>query len=195
MRGRTAALLLLSTALSGCVISVESFYSNSDLLFDPSLVGTWGDPAGTEYVVVTERRVEAPIRWREAGGGSYSLVFTSAEGKKSHFIGHLTRLDGLTLMDIGPAEPQWDVDDGYRSLFVAAHTLMLVEHEGSAVKVAFLNVDTLKHHLRTMPRPLSHTQVDDRLVLTSPTSELRRFLAEYLKKEGAFDEADLWVRR
>ena len=163
---------------------MRPFHSDADPVFDPALLGTWGDSAGPEYVVVTE-----------GSQGSYSLVYTSSEGKKGHFVGQLINFDGITLMDMAPAEPEWDVDDTYRSLFIPAHVLMLLEQQGSAVKFAFLNLERLRDHLRAMRRPLPYTELEDRLVLTSSTSELRDFFTEYIKTEGAFDEPDIWVRR
>jgi hypothetical protein len=81
---RTITILLgFVVLLVGCyTLSIDPLYFEEDLVFDPSLVGIWGD---------TESADGGTWTFLSRGGKSYQLVTTEDDESDGVFEAHLLR--------------------------------------------------------------------------------------------------------
>jgi hypothetical protein len=77
---RPLALTVLLT-LGGCVPSLQPFYADKDLAFDPTLLGTWIGDDGKDTWEFTKH-----------GERGYKLHYTDKEGRQGRFVVYRFRL-------------------------------------------------------------------------------------------------------
>ena len=111
---RLLTLTLLLT-LGGCVPSLQPFYADKDVAFDPTLLGTWSGDEGKDTWEFTKH-----------GERGYKLHYTDEEGRQGRFVVYRFRLAGNNLLDLYPEEPEPRANDFYKHHLLRLHTFLLV---------------------------------------------------------------------
>jgi hypothetical protein len=179
--------LAVIALLAGCVVtSVYPFYNAKDVVFDPTLVGTWAE---------TNSANAANDHWRfeKADGQAYKLTIQDKE-KGTEFDAHLFKLKGQTFVDFCPRERPDNA--------VPVHYLLKVTRIEPALEMTMLDFDWLKQLVEKDPKAIRHIIVpkklgedgDGDLVLTADTAELQAFLLKHEKTEGAFGKGGVMKR-
>jgi len=185
MMPRHLLALFTMVSLSACGLgTISSIVPGDDSRFDARLVGTWGDSSGKESVTITG----------DSGSG-YAIAYTDADGKQNPFEGQLGALGGFLVLDLRPVEPELGLGDMYSSLLFRAHAPVVIDDIGSVLRFRLLEPDSLKALLAREPGLVAHALIDDAVLLTAPTGELRRFLTTYLRRPGVLTEQSSWVQR
>lgn len=109
-------------------------------------------------------------------------------------MGQLTRLNGRFVLDVSPEPLAVHVSDLYRDLLRPLHTFFFLDFRGELLVVSMPNPDSLRNHLLTNPGALARTSRSDDLLLTTPTTELREFLASMSLRPGVVDSVTYWRR-
>ena len=185
---RIAAGLALSAFFAGCVAtSVYPFYTAKDIVFEPALVGTWGEPGATNAP-------NEQWRFEKAEGQAYKLTVQEKE-KPTEFDTCLFKLKGGLFLDIYPRERP---DNS-----LPLHYLFKVNRLAPSLEVSLLDYDWLTKLVEKNPRAVRHIIVPKKLgesdggdlVLTADTAELQRFILKHLNTEGAFGKSQVMERR
>lgn len=166
--------LLSAAALSlGCVVpSLHPLFTADDLVFDPQLVGAWIDDDDTLWM------------FERSGRQRYRAIVANNE-ELSIFEAHLLKLGSHRFLDLLPREE--DSDDTFRGLhLVPSHTFYKVEADGVGVRFVALNPDWLEEGLARGHLEISHTWINDHLVLTASTRELQDLVLAIVDDPGAF---------
>ncbi len=173
----TLKLLTFSFILmfASCVLSLNPFYTEQDLIFDAALLGVWTDKDSKETWELTK-----------AGEKEYKLVYTDEDGKTGEFTAHLLKVDGKTFLDLAPAEPLLPQNDFYKGHFLPIHTFALISQTAPTVQISFLEPEWLRKFLAKNPTALRHAKMEDEMLLTASPKELQKFLLAHLNTEGAF---------
>jgi len=184
MKLTTSRVVGLVTLITGCGVgSVHPLHQDAELLFDAQLIGTWEDSAGKESAVLTAD-----------GTRGYRLAYRDGDGKTGRFRARLGLIGSRHVLDIQPEDPPHEFSDIYRGLLLPLHGFVFLEVQGQALNFAVLEADTLRRYLQRNPMAVSHIVLKDGILLTAPSSELRRFLAGYLGRRAVLDKA-VWRRR
>jgi len=195
---RSAGILLclgLLLLAAGCfaVPSLHPLYTQEDLIFDESLIGTW--VGGGE---------ENPGRWvfEKGENKAYKLTTINEDGT-SKFEAHLVKLGEHTFLDTLP-EPLEGVnkDFFYGSHYIPAHCFSKIAIKGDSLQIALLDPDWLKEKMEKGEVSIAHEQIDDGdeeagiseekvkvIVLTASTKEIQRFVSQYAEDREAFPAA------
>jgi hypothetical protein len=178
----TAALLLLV----GCVVtSVYPYYTDKDLVFDPTLLGKWVNMADTN---------QPPpfLRIEQVGDKVYRAIAFEQDETNSCEV-HLFRLKQRLFLDSFPTNRDLN--------FVPVHQVSKVIRTEPTLDTADLNYDWLKTLLEKNPKAIRHLVLPDnpddkqgRIVLTADTKELQRFVIKYLNDTNAWNKTDHWKR-
>jgi hypothetical protein len=181
---RLLALVLLLT-FGGCVVpSLQPFYADKDVAFDPTLLGTWCGGEGKETWEFTKH-----------GERGYKLLYTDEDGKQERFVVYRFRLMGNNLLDLYPEEPEPQASDFYKHHLLRLHTFLLVLQSEPTVRITTLDPDWLQRFLANDASALRHQRVAERLILTASTPELQNFILAHLKTPAAFGEPDELIRK
>jgi len=166
-------------ALSACVPSLHRFYATRDIAFEPMLIGAWLD-----------RKRHHVWEFSRTNGQRYRLVHGDEENRKSEFVVHLFRIDGMLCLDLWP----WAFDSSLNPLHalhvVPAHNAMLVRQIVPALQIAFLSYTSIRRQLEKNPTAIAHARPeDDEYVLTALPHELQRFIVHHDKttRAGIFE--------
>ena len=125
--------------LVGCVVqSVHPFYRESDVVYEPALLGKWTTQDEDNYHWIFEQSTT----------NSYKL--TIAKGTNSSaFEVNLFKLEGQYFLD------GYEVNDS--DYLFAPHHLLMVRSLSPYLEVVPLDIDWLKDYLEENPRALKHT--------------------------------------
>ncbi len=168
--------LCAAVVVVGCVPSLHPVYTESDLVFEPALIGDWHNEDSTQFWT-----------FAKAGETSYDVAFTDSKQNVGRFVGHATKIDGSLFLDLYPAKMDLAVNDLYRFQFVPTHMFIRVEVTEFKMDMSFLNPNWLKESLDGARFSLAHERIgDNRIVITASTNQLREFLKEHQHSEDAF---------
>jgi len=180
---------LVALTLAGCLTpSVNPFYTEKDLVFDPALVGGWGDRDGGE-------------RWDFVRDGDKAYTWTCQEKTgRSEFRAHLLQLGDLRLLDalLVHTKGEWKGDGSSRIAMVVrpAHLIFKLQFTNSALRLQGLSQEWMERLLKAQPAALAHEWLkepdndDQRAILTAPTAELQRFILEHAADPKMFTDGD-----
>ena len=186
---------LLAVLLGGCVpvISINSLYTEKDVLFEEKLLGTWSQDSNETAWEFT--RAKEP-------NNAYRLIFSDEEGKKGSFIAHLMKLRNRMFLDIYPSELPWEPNDPdkmdwpYNSLFlIPAHSFLKIDSMEPKLKMRIMLQTEMKELLKDNPDAVKHTFIEGRLVLTASTKELQTFILKYADDPKVFTDEIILNRR
>jgi len=179
------SLHLLGLALvlvAGCVVtSIYPYYAAKDVVFDPTLLGTWSDPAATNAG-------KDSWAFAQIDAQTYKLTVKDAS-KQDEFDVHLFALGGQQFLDCLPRERH--------DYATPAHVLLRVKHIQSQLEMDLLNYEWLGKLVETNPKSIRHiiapnpagdSQDRGLLTLTADTAELQKFILKHLHDTNAWSE-------
>jgi len=182
-------LTSLAVMLSGCIPSVNPFYTEKDLVFEPRLVGEWQEKDTTGQ----------PEVWKFAkeGANHYKLLITDKEGKQGEFEAHLFRLKQEQFLDLKPSECHFATNqaDLVAICMIPGHLLVRVSQFEPDLKLAFIDSDWLEKYLTNNPSALAYHREDKSGILTAQTADLQRFVLQHLGDGELFAKPGELVRK
>lgn len=188
MRTRIVAALwlgiggLLTTACG--FGSLSPIVMDGDVVNDSRLEGTWIESKDRDSAVITA-----------AGDRTYAIAYFENGGKKGSFEARLGTLGKFRVLDVQPVEPARDASDLYRGLLLRAHSLLVIDSlDAATLRFRMIESDSLRRFLERTPRAIAH-RIDDGVLLTAESPEVRRFLATFMSRPGALTEQSIWQRR
>lgn len=151
--------------LAGCVPSIYPLYTNKDVIFDPSLIGSW----------LIEDEDET---WTFAPGDGRSYdMSVSGDDSTAVFRAHLVELDGHRFLDVCPNPPGWS-DSPYSDLMLPLHWFGPVSVVGDTMAIALIDPDDLAALADSGIAIPSYVDVHFLRVLTASTEELQKFVTK-----------------
>lgn len=163
--------LVLLTLLGACVPSLNSLFTDKDVIFDTTLLGTWEAENETWLFEIDDE------------ANSYKLTHLDKE-KKAVFNVHLVKIEGLTFLDVFPSELN-SVNYLYEMSMFHAHTFFKIEIEKHQVQLRMLDFDLIKKKDKKTPLQITHVKSKDgRILLTAPTAELQKFVVSNMDLFG-----------
>jgi hypothetical protein len=179
----------LALCLPACIPSLNPFYTDKDLVFDPRLIGAWQEKSQAQVTEVW--------KFEKTGDKAYKLVMTDKDGKQGEFTAHLFKLKQDCFLDLIPNDCNYATNQtdlvGW-SMF-PGHLLVRVPQIEPELKLALFNFDWLGQQLTNNPSSLAHHREGDRFVLTATTRELQRFVLKHLAEGELFDKPGEFVRQ
>lgn len=173
VRSVTIASLVLVT---GCLPSLQSVYTEQDLVFEPEIVGFWKLENSTQTWDFTKR-----------DDNSYKLVFTDKQGQSGRFIAHVCRVEDTLFLDLFPEKEDRDSTAFYKYHILPIHTVYMVKLTKSSLELVSIDLNWVKQHLADHPDTLAHSTFNSRTLITASTKELQQFLLKHKDKfTGSF---------
>jgi hypothetical protein len=183
------AIAIAAVLLSACIPSVNPFYTNKDVVFDPRLLGEWQ----------MKESSDEPQLWKFEKGDdkAYKLTVTEKDSKRGEFNAHLFKLKQEFFLDLIPGNCDYATNQADLVAFsmFPGHLLLRVPQLGPELKLAFCDFDWLKKHLEANPKALAHRIEQDRILLTASTRDLQRFVLRHLAAGELFQKPGELVRK
>jgi hypothetical protein len=184
-------LLIIAIALlvSGCLVkSLHPFYKESDVIFDPSLVGTWLDNDSAKWII--EQSVVKKFTEESKPQNSYKISFYDKD-EVSEFETHMFKLNNQLYVDFIPSSIKLPELAGYH--FVPTHSIAKVSIANDEITLKWFNETWLaslfeKNKIRISHETIPDENDDDTYVLTASTEELQKFIIKYGNDPAAFKD-------
>ena len=174
-------LLAVCVIPAACVLTTEAVITDRHAIFDPRLLGQWEIPADSERAEVSRGE-----------GNSYRITFIEAKGERAEYSARLGRIGERLMLEVQPADASVRLPAG--DLFVPHHLLLGIEIGEREVRLALLEVDSIRAAVRSGRLPRAHEVSGNRVVLSGTTDELRTQLSPVLARPGVFAEWGVWTR-
>ena len=189
---KTKWLVVMGIALlfAGCIPSVNPLYTEKDLVFNPGLLGVWGEVDAAKTNTWT---------FRQRDEKSYALTIQE-EGKSAQFVAHLVKLGKYQFLDLfpdGDGLSDLNQPDIYKWTLIPGHLFLKVWQIEPTLQMNFMNPDWLDKLLKKDPKAIAHRGSDDKegIVLTASTRQLQKFFVKYAESKEAFKEPDEALKR
>jgi len=183
MKSILLTAILIMAVVIGCVpLSLNPFYSEKDLTFEPALVGLWGDPDDGTL-----------IRIEQTGDSTYWMTDLEADSTL-RFDVHLFKLGGRLCLDLYPKSTGVVNNDLLDVHLIRGHSLLRVDRIDSTLVTADLDEKWLTELLSNDTGALPHVITDDQVVLTGTTAELQAFVLKHLGDPDAFNNPSTLTR-
>jgi hypothetical protein len=182
----TIAVLSLGLLFLSCVPSLNPYYTEDTTIFDPALVGTWGEPGKTDE----------SWKFESVDNKGYKITLTSKEdGKIKQCIldGCLTRIGNSLYLDIyanGEEAKKIEIAECYGA-FVPSHGLIRILQINPSLHMSLMNLDRLKEILEKNPTAIKFVRPEDDdsgIFFIDTTDNLRNFIKTYGDTNDLFDK-------
>jgi hypothetical protein len=181
MRLLTATGLALLTVACLPQPSLQPLFRSEEAVIVPGLAGDWIDAKGDDAEV---------MRFTLKDDKSYRMTVAKENGEEDVFE--------LRLGKVGE-ELYWDFtvkakgsSDDWALPFHGFARVALVDDQ---LSLSFLDDEWVKRALKEGRLVVDHVETEDGLVLTAPTAELQRVIADVQGERDAFSEPSVLVRR
>ena len=188
---RLTLVLLLPLFVCSCVIlSLHPFAGSGDKIFKEELLGKWENEA--EAIAMT---FDATLQADKKKG--YWVLYSN-KGKSANLEAALTEIKGTCFMDY-VARPKFQTKFerfSYGIHMIAGHALWRLTMSGNHLEISGLSYDWFEDRIKKKELSGLRYEIlqDDRIVLTSPTKELRSFIAKHKDEKGLFREPLVLVK-
>lgn len=178
-------LIALTLMLSGCVpIAFHPFFTQDDTSFDPAMPGVWTDEEGQARWVITVEE-DRTLRIEQENQEVISAVY-SARG-----IMH----SGIALLDIGLEDLPDDETAWVGIHCMPGHTLSRIDSKGDTLLIRMLDQEWLEDRLESGALDTPYLMIDDRIVLTGTTPQLRALAIAIADSVDAFQLDSTLIRK
>lgn len=175
---RVLPSMVLALVTTGCVQSVNPLHTGATEI-DSMLAGTWLGEDGAILVFALR------------DSSYYALTSVGPDGETSQWRAWLTTIGGRRWIDVRPAALPRGLSDDYQDAFLPLYYLGVVLESGDRLHFGAIDYDTLAAELRRRPDALAHVRaVDNRVILTATTADLRAFLEVFAARPGAVEALD-----
>lgn len=188
MKKKTILLVILLTLMvSSCLVkSLHPFYKESDVIYDPSLVGYWLDNDSSLWTI---EQLKVSSVGSERVVDSYKINYFEKKDEASEFEVHLFKLKGQTYVDFIPFDV--NVPDMTAFHLVPTHSIAKIEMSRDSINLKWFNESWLAGLLENNKIRISHETIkgaDDSYILTASTEELQKFIIKYGNDPNAFKD-------
>jgi hypothetical protein len=180
---KTKNILFLALALflmSGCFIkSLHPFYTNNEIVFDPSIQGTWMDDDSSKWLIKQQ------MKWPIEPDSSYQVEIIEKDGSIASFNTHLFKLNNQLYLDFYP-NGNIGTSDLVEENIVLTHSIAKVSYNAKTIKIQWFNEVWLEQLLEQNRIRIKNEKVKDGYLLTASTEELQKFIIKFGNDPQAF---------
>lgn len=190
-----AAALLFSLLFSGCfLISVYPFAEESQLVYDPALVGTWhlkncsqNREHAANYCVLTISGAKND----DGAYRAYDLVLRDDAGKTTEMAGGVFDLEGVRLLTTAGGYEGMGI--GTVLHWIPAYVAWKVQATPAELTITPIRRSLAREAASAQP-PLATFPSDGDTILAAPTPELQRWLAKHVMNPESYDTPLVWKK-
>lgn len=193
-----ATILVAVVVLSGCLSALHPLFTESDLAFDPHLVGSW--QVGTDDEVYKFERgtpqsfANLPEGLQKMAGKAYLLTIESkntGEEKKKYYA-FLARIGKHLYLDYFPAETRelQGYADFYKKGFLPMHSFYRFTpgSNSDTITISQFAENYLRQLIDKKQIRIRHeVRFDGSYVITAPTEELQQYVVKYSDVDEAYE--------
>jgi hypothetical protein len=173
--------------LSACIPSLQPFYTEKDLVFEPSLVGSFSENEGDGLWTFTK-----------SADREYKLTIKDKE-KSSTFTAHLFKVGNDHFIDLYAAKESldnWPREDFFKASLIPGHLVLKVPSFSPKLALQVMDEDGIKEYLKANKGAVPHSFIEsERLVFTGSSEQMRDFLKRISSEEKGWGKPAEFQKR
>ena len=185
-RGLLIALLAV-LLLSACIPSLQPFYTEKDLVFEPSLVGSFGETEGS-----------ATWTFTKSADREYKLTIKDKE-KSSSFATHLFKLRNDHFIDLYAVKESLDDcprEDFFKASLIPGHLVLKLPSFSPNLTLQVMDEEAIKEYLKANKGAVPHSFIElGRLVFTGSSEQMGDFLKRISSEEKCWGKPAEFQKR
>jgi hypothetical protein len=199
-----ATILVAVVMLAGCLSALHPLFTESDLAFDPKLVGSWRVGADEEIYKFERGTPQSfaslPEGLQKLSGKAYLLTISARSGEEGKkYYAFLARIGKHLYLDYFPAETddQKGYADFYKQGFLPMHTFYRVRpgSNSDTMKIGQFGENYLRNLIDKKKIRIRHeVRIDGSYVITAPTEELQQYVIKYSDVDEAYEDNKTFAR-
>jgi hypothetical protein len=182
-------VILMALILSGCLVkALHPFYKESDVVFEPALIGKWLDNDSSLWTIEQKK---VSFLGPEKNVNSYKIIFSEKKDEESEFDVHLFKLNDQIYVDFIPVNVK--VPDLTSYHLVSVHSIAKIDISTDSLSLKWFNESWLAGLFENNKIRIPHETIpgengDNTYVLTASTDELQKFIIKYGNDPNAFKD-------
>ena len=171
-----AVVLVLSP---GCPVrSLSPLFYDGEIVFDPTLIGTWESLESSETFMFE--------KW---GNKKYIMMVKGKDGDTTVYNAELGKLGTTWFLDLYPGGKRNDYAD------MPTHMIARMDLGKDTMRMAMLEGDWMEKMIESGKLTISHWRNNREMVLTASTDELQKVVIQYANDEKAYPDTSVLVRQ
>jgi hypothetical protein len=182
-----AVALMGAACLDLAPRSLQPLVTEDDALDMPQIVGSWVQEGDDSQVIQFRARDDKSYEVSCVGGAD-------DEAKRGTFVVAFGRIGDQLYWNLTalPLDDEADIWSVHR---LPVHSFSRIHLEGDRLAIASIDADWMKEALADSRIDIAHTMVDDIVLLTATSAELKQLVLDHGDDEGAFGEAGVYTRK
>jgi hypothetical protein len=184
-----ATFLSIALLVSCVTYSIHPLYDDETAIFEPTLIGTWIDPAASQN--------PAKIVFTKGDGSAYIATYFDPDDHPAVtnlFDAHVVKFSGRLFLDAVQTGVRVSGQDAPAEYTIASHLIARVSIDEDKLHLDFLDDSWLRDGFATGKVTLPHEVVDGDVVLTASTADLQNFVSEHANDDEAFPPSHPLIR-
>jgi hypothetical protein len=165
---------IVTNAFSQSVLSLNSLFTEQDAILVPQAEGSYNVPDLSMAISINK------------AGDNFYLFKYGREANPSVFEAIFVKIDDELFLDLSSKMNDTIGDDYYRGAFIKSHMLFKVRISNDSLQLSELNYTWFYDNTLSMKVPLKYEWVDNAMLLTMKTEELRNFFIEHKNDKALF---------
>jgi hypothetical protein len=176
----SAVLLLI--VLSGCIVSLNPWLSDKYETQDYTIQGSWEESDGNDRWVFL------------ADKGNGSSLLHNEDNKLAEYSVKTFEIGHWSLMQLFPKRPE-SLNGFNRLHLVRAYGLYLYRVNSDSLLISTMEPGILESIEKADESDLCYKEIDDRLVLTSETTDIESFLLHHITADSLWSDPSLMLKK
>jgi len=184
-------IVILITAQSCTIFSLNPLYNEEDLLEKSEILGTWQDSEDDNIFISCEIYKDKKYIFRymekmQEEGRIDSLSFEAG----------VVQIGNHYFLDLYPYYDDYSYDEDYFLLrnFIPTHSFVKMDLEDDSMVLYIFSYDRLKELFEQNRIRIRHQMFEDYIVITASTEELQKFIQKYADDENVYDDPGKYVK-
>jgi hypothetical protein len=205
-------IIILVTAQSCTIFSLNPLYHEEDLLEMPEVLGLWEDTGdGEEKEFVFFEKLDDNkylFRYMEGNRKAVLAKYYQEEGDYSaedleilmdqtvSYEAGILKVGDHHFLDLYPYYDNDEQDENYYLFrnFIPTHSFLKFEWENDQLVLYMFSYDRLSELFEQNRIRIRHQEFDEYIVITASTDELQKFIRKYSDDEKAFEDPEKFFK-
>lgn len=174
-------LFSLSSAYSQMVLSLHPLFTEQDAVLIPEIEGHWELPD-----------FELTISFKKAGDNFYHLKY-QAGSSVPEFEAVVVKIKDELFLDLNGIMPDSLGDEDFRDSFLSCHSIYKIGIINDTLILSYLDYSWFFDYAAGKKLQLDYEWINNGMLLTFTTDELRSFFAEHMNEDGIFQDPDILI--
>ncbi len=193
---------LILTTLTGCLLTFHPIYTETDILYEQSLVGNYRSTKEQQAPLLIIQQLAAtpaalPAKVKAISNKGYLLRYTNEQGNNiSEYAAFLVKLGGNTYIDLFPLRGRFGNNEFFEAFSIPMHAIYKLDRASAGmIHLLPMDQDFIQKLIDQRRLRIKYEQTgigqQNIKIITAPTEQLQDFIKKYGDQKEAFEHKQI----